>query len=91
MTQKQDVESSDSSSESGTSDSDDDSSSSETSGSSSGSESTSGSTDSSDSGKALSSIHQFLLAMSHLFMQTLPFFFLLGGNFRCLKSANIAE
>uniref|UniRef100_A0A8C6XRE8 Pre-mRNA-splicing factor CWC22 homolog n=1 Tax=Naja naja TaxID=35670 RepID=A0A8C6XRE8_NAJNA len=63
MTQKQDVESSDSSSESGTSDSDEDSSSSETSGSSSGSESTSDSTDSSDSGKVLSSIHQFILKL----------------------------
>lgn len=70
MTQKQDVESSDSSSELGTSDSEDDSSSSETSGSSSGSESTSDSSDSNDSGKALSSIHHFLLAMGHLFMQT---------------------
>ncbi|XP_063174184.1 pre-mRNA-splicing factor CWC22 homolog isoform X1 [Candoia aspera] len=51
MTQKQDVESSDSSSESDTSDPDDDTSSSEASGSSSGSESTSDSRHSSDSDK----------------------------------------
>ncbi|KAL7991589.1 hypothetical protein Chor_015845 [Crotalus horridus] len=76
MTQKQDVESSDSSSESDTSDSEEDSSSSESSGSSSGNESNSDNLDSSGSGKVLSSIHQFPLVMSHLFKQ---------AAFFCLK------